>query len=376
MQEIRQWLLLDPLDTLFFRGGEAMIAGEDHEVTTVFPPLPSTLAGALCTAALLQRGLLSRFLAAGAADPALPDYPLLGRPGAPALQVLGPLFQVTTRDGTPEYFFPAPAHWFITSAAEEQCKKLIARPEEEREKGEGGKEKKEVEVEVRVGEVRKEIYDSLGLRGTVSQPVWVQNPPADDPKSLTGFWANRAAFEAVAKGDKVFCSPLEELVAGRPTVLPLSGLYVRESRVGIALERATRRVRRGHLYSTTQVRLLPQVKIVAGLDQELIPPYLDPEGLLVLGGEQRVAHYQELTSGPALPQGNSDWLLALMPQPFALLVQQGWRDKPRASGPLVRRGGWDLHKQFHKDTVAYLPAGTVIKVEDRHAALPFGFLRL
>jgi CRISPR-associated protein Cmr3 len=41
--EIRQWIEIDPLDTLFFRGSEPMVAGESHEVGSLFPPIESIL---------------------------------------------------------------------------------------------------------------------------------------------------------------------------------------------------------------------------------------------------------------------------------------------------------------------------------------------
>lgn len=43
-------LILRALDTLFFRGGAPFTMGQDNEVDSFFPPLPSTLYGAIATA--------------------------------------------------------------------------------------------------------------------------------------------------------------------------------------------------------------------------------------------------------------------------------------------------------------------------------------
>ncbi len=38
-------LLIEPLDVLLFRDGRPFSAGMDHLAGSVFPPLPSTIAG-------------------------------------------------------------------------------------------------------------------------------------------------------------------------------------------------------------------------------------------------------------------------------------------------------------------------------------------
>ena len=51
------WYKFNPVDTLFFRGAEPMIMGENHTVSHVFPPPAHTLSGALRTAVLIQNGI-------------------------------------------------------------------------------------------------------------------------------------------------------------------------------------------------------------------------------------------------------------------------------------------------------------------------------
>lgn len=358
MNKTKQWLLLDPLDTLFFRGSESMVAGEDHEVRSVFPPLPATLMGALTTAMLQQRSIRPEDYVQKKGPPPeiTSQYPLLGVPGRPGFQVLGPFFRAEVENKEIEWFFPAPAHWYASIS---------------------GKEKDIQKVEVHPVEILTEKYQALRMCGSVSDPVWVLNPKRENLKSLAGMWVNTEAFATLAerKATISLCPKLEQVIKSNPAVVPLLALFDNELRVGIALESGTRRVKTGHLYSATQIRLAPGVHLAICLDVDLIPSHLDSEGILSLGGEQRLVHYRPPSTVPHIPPGSSCWVMALAPQPYNQIKDQGWENLPRASGPLLRLGGWDMKEGFHKDTVAYVPAGTVIKVP-LEAKIPFGFMRL
>ena len=56
-------LFLQPNDTFFFRDGKPFTKGEQSEGYSIFPPLPSTLLGALRTAYIAERGDLPSFYA-------------------------------------------------------------------------------------------------------------------------------------------------------------------------------------------------------------------------------------------------------------------------------------------------------------------------
>jgi CRISPR-associated protein Cmr3 len=112
-----------------------------------------------------------------------------------------------------------------------------------------------------------------------------------------------------------------------------------------------------------------------GLSEPLIGHYLDEAGVLQLGGEARMVRYELLDEPKILPKGKSGWIMALNSFPYAMLAAQGFEGLPRCSGPLTRMGGWDMQKGFHKDMTAFLPAGTVIKVEEERP-IPFGFIRI
>lgn len=360
MAEIRQWLKLDPLDTLFFRGSEPMLAGESHEVASRFPPLPSTLVGALVTAILGQRGLLGDWLA-GRLQKIRQNYPLLGEPPVedgetyqPGFQVTGPLLVAPVQDGQDECFFPAPAHWFAVKGSKANAAESLT---------------------VQVAEPLAPEARNLGLTGTVPEPVWIRNPQASDLETLSGHWVNRAALEAMQGGQGSLrpCRCLEEVSPKEPVLLPQKALADREKRVGIALE-SHRRPRRGHFYVAVHQRLAPGVRLLVGLSEELVPHYLDESGLMQLGGENRLVRYEVCFPAPDLPSGSGPWFLALNPVPFAILEEWGLQDRPRVSGPLLRVAGWDLKRGFHKPVTAYFPAGTVIHRPE--GKMPFGFMPL
>jgi CRISPR-associated protein Cmr3 len=346
--QIKQWIEIDPLDTLFFRGSEPMVAGQSHEVRTVFPPMPATILGALRTAILSQRRVdLSAFLQHG-----VQELPLLGSAEKSGFSVTGPLIAAEIAGGVGETFLPSPAHWF----GEETNTKDVLR--------------------VYAATAGLEEVATLGLAGGSPFPLLIDAPQSTSMKNLAGFWANAAAFTAVAEsGCRLgVLDDIRMLQAGKPALLQPDALFGRELRTGIALDPALRRVRKGHLYTSTHVRLVPGVRLIVGLSAVLVPSHLDPEGLLQLGGEQRLVRYRLRQKEVALPAPATGWAMALSPMEFGPLRAAGLIDCPRASGALLRMAGWDMKARFHKPTAAYLPMGTVIKPEDISVRLPFGFI--
>jgi CRISPR-associated protein Cmr3 len=356
MTGMKQWVRIDPLDTLFFKGSEPMIAGESHEVRSVFPPMPSTFVGAFCTAILQQRGISPvDYISSTWKDTDLfKKYPLLGKPGSPSFKIVGPLFHVQTQNGSGEWYFPCPANWFSD---------LSGRPGEKR--------------SVAMADIFPDSVSSLGLCGSVDYPIWLLKPEKQDLKSLSGYWANKSAFETMKKGKGVtgIHNSLKATEANQASIMTLSAFFKDEVRVGIALETGTRKAKEGHLYSATHIRLRTGVAMIVGFSEDLVSSYLDDHGILTLGGEQRIAHYNMLSEAPHLPNGDSPWLMSLSPFPHTYLSDYQWQGLPRASGPFIRMGGWDMKKHFHKPMTSYLPAGTVIRA-GKESPVPFGFIRI
>ncbi|MDD2234376.1 MAG: type III-B CRISPR module-associated Cmr3 family protein [Desulfitobacteriaceae bacterium] len=65
-------LLLQPVDTFFFRNHQNFTAGENSNAATIFPPHLSTIYGALRSAYIHQKSSFARFLAGS--DPALKEW--------------------------------------------------------------------------------------------------------------------------------------------------------------------------------------------------------------------------------------------------------------------------------------------------------------
>ncbi len=326
------WFEIDPIDTLFFRGAESMEAGENHEVDTMFPPMPTTIVGAIRTAILGQRGI------APADYLAQPDewqkkYPLLGSPGKPGFELLGPLFMA----GRDCLLLPVPAHWYADF-----------------------KDSPMQWGESYHVQAAKPLTDSsLGLCGSVSDPFWVQESSGSDMKPLTGYWATAAAFSAMQQGstELVFRDNPDQLKTDEAAILAAGSLYTREERVCLALTKQ-RTAKEGHLYSAVHIRLRSGIRIVAGIHSGH-ESSLDQQGILQLGGEQRMCRYQML-SDLVLPNNkDSQQLCTISPMELSSLSAD-LQNKPRVSGKLLRVGGWDMEKRFHKPMTALLPAGTVI----------------
>ncbi|MFH1117077.1 MAG: type III-B CRISPR module-associated Cmr3 family protein [Pseudomonadota bacterium] len=359
MNGVKQWLSIDPLDTLFFRGSEPMIAGESHEVRSIFPPMPSTVVGAIRTAILRQRGIEPTGLA-GQDREMSGEFTFLGTPGKSGFDVLGPLLEVEVNRGETDRLVPAPAHWFADLSEA------------------GTKPAGNFEVRVSVAdELPSDLKASLGLCGSVANPIWTAAPTRPNLKSLSGSWVNLSALQCgCSSAFRVnLGKDLDALVPSSPALVRPESLYSSEIRVGIALEAETRRVRQGRLYSAAHVRLRHGVRMVVGLSHELCPGHLDDSGLLHLGGEQRFAAYRRMTAVPLIPLSQSPWVMSLSPFEYDFLNTQGWGGLHRASGPLIRMGGWDMLEGFHKPIRSFLPAGTAVKV-GVDAEIPFGFIRI
>ena len=328
------WLVIQPMDTLFFRGSEPMEAGENHQVDTMFPPAPSTIIGAIRTTILSQNNIGFKNLANWH------KYPILGTPAKAGFTLVGPLFQL---HGEP--LFPVPASWYADLPVPF------------------------ANTEYPVQNAHPLDIDQLQFSGSVANPFWVHNPKGQDMKPLNGFFATRQAFAKVAqKKSVIFCNESDQLKPKQAAILPASCLCDREERVGIALT-AQRTAKEGHLYSAIHIRLKPDVGILAGISSGHNLA-LKKEDILQLGGEQRVCRYT-ITTDLRLPQAaNSKNHLALSPVALADLPNE-LASCPRASGKLLHFGGWDLQKNFHKPMTAWLPAGTVfyepdIAVQDQY----------
>lgn len=300
------WLVIEPVDTLFFRGAESMEAGENHEVDTMFPSMPATIIGAIRTAILRQQGINPAVFCT-TPESIQQKIPILGSPQEPGFAMIGPLFMAGKDD---ILLLPAPAHWY----AELPEAAII-----------------DQEKTYQVQAASPKTESSLGLIGSANQPFWVHRPEGSDMKPLAGYWATSQAFVAMRQGKSQISFPksLGQLQTNQAALLPMASLFDREERVSLAMT-PHRTAKEGHLYSAIHIRLREGVRLVAGISSSYIMP-LENEGILQLGGEQRVCRYHVIPKLdlPKNPKGNM--LLAISPLEISQLPPE-LAALPRASG--------------------------------------------
>ena len=323
------WFEIEPVDTLFFGRGKGMEAGEQHEMETFFPPLPSTIIGALRTATLAQNDISPRDFTE---EPdRFVNHGLLGKPDDPGFVLIGPLF---TAGG--DLLLPGPANWFVDKAALKQ-------------------ERGTVKVEKAMPLKTMDIEIASCAEGL----FWILNPESTDYRPLNGFWVTASAITA-AQGREKFklklCADVSELSQGDAAILPASALYVHEERTGIALDEH-RTARKGYLYSTVHIRLKSGISMVFAIDEDPSGS-LSKEGILQLGGEQRICRYARRSS-VSLPSSSGDLSYALSMIPTDLVPDS----VPRACGPIFRAGGWDMMMGFHKPVQGFYPPGSVFSAK-------------
>lgn len=339
---MRVGLLLEPLDTLFFRGGRPFGAGLPGESAL---PSPQTLAGALRTF-LLERE--------GADLQALRGHRSL----AEGFRAAGAAWLAEAR-------FRGP---WLAECSPDEVRPLLARP---------------ASVRVEHGEVRVMRPASLSLPGWRPPedgilPLW---PPLKRPKDspdlirLDGLRAWLAG-EAPAP---------EHFVHSR-------NCYELEERTGIRIDPATWVAAESEIYTTRHLRLKPGFAFYAEaeLPEEKVAHFVSPV-TVAWGGEGRRALARRVNpvKWPKGEAGERTALLLLAPAFF----EHGWRPdylgsaRLRAAaveGPYVA-SGWDLARGGPKParfgvaagSVYFLegepPAGDNLSSNREDAALGYGF---
>lgn len=339
-------LFMEPLDVWLFRDGRPFTAGADHHASSVFPPSPRTLYGALRTKLLfdaVERG------EGRLADQGFVER-TVGRPDdLDRLTVRGPLLGRRNGRGRVERYFPAPLDLARIDPLDEETA----------------------------------LWQLLA-------------PGADVPGLVTDAvlavpWAFTTGRPAPAEGDWLpeddfFATLLGE--ARRST--PASDLYDTERRSGIELDagaegiRPRRVVREGRLYTVAFVRPAHDVGLcldVEGFDG------LGETGLLGLGGEGRASCYETMpaampdrsTVRERIAQAGRLKLVLVTPALFAGGWLPSWIDSAsrattgdvaglRLVAAAVGRprpiGGFDVRAGHPRPTRLAAPAGSVYWFEE------------
>lgn len=322
------WYELTPADTLFLRGSEPMEAGQPSR-EPLFPPPVSVLLGALRTAVLRQKGISFAAYKAEQCPQEILEY--IGPCGQPApFQITAVLMRCKG-----SLYAPCPTNWFVDK------KEKTSQPANSEDTFSPG-DRTLLRAELPAPEAASLLLHSSA--GTALPMVC-----ADDAKSLATYWVRLDCLNR----------PPVKFAAG--DLLAQSELYDTEPRTGIAIDHK-RKVQEGKIYTAVHIRLRPGVTLLIGLDRE---PGLSDNGLLRLGGEQRVCGYAKATA-PTLPTQMATLHMTLAPIEMTNEVQP----HVFAAGRAVTLAGWDLAKGFHKATTAWLPAGSVFTTKINSCCIP------
>lgn len=336
---------IEPLDVLFMRGnklfGEAGSFGE-----ALVPPRPSIAAGALRSRMLEEAGMDPQAFAQGRAA-----HPQLGTPQAPGPFTLT-AFHLARRlnDGRVEGVFALPADLVVEEA-------------------EGGA--------VRISRLRPLAHAARGLESSYPLPMPPVLAQQQRVKPASGYWLTEAGWRAYLAGATPAPTQLEKS----------SALWTFDIRVGIGLDRHSRRAAEHQLFSTQGVAFKQGVgflTVVRGAD----PPQ---EGMLRFGGDGRAAAVHAVSYSP--PQPDYQALSAAGRCRLVLtspgIFTQGWLPngfrrqgddycfelhgvRGRLVCAAVPRAevvsGWDLAQGRPKGAQRAAPTGSVYWLEELEAA--------
>ena len=304
-----KWYKFYPSDTLFFRGAEPMSAGINYETTLNFPPSVSVISGAIRTAVLAQKSITIDQYKKG--NP-ISEY--IGKYGQKApFTITGPL--IGYRDN---FYVPAPYTLFTDAGINSKKIKIL----------------KPVNFE-------DSLKNRLGLKSSTTLQNWVKRDV--EVKSIGGNWIS---FQGLINKRKKYEDGKSIFMLNKFK----TNLSSIEERTGIAFDQS-RKIKQSQLYTARHIRLKKGASLIWGVNKDC---KLDPEGVLVLGGEQRFGHYKEVKLDPVISTSGDEYL-ALSP----ILVTDLSKSALIATGKISYRGGWNLAKQFHKDMEAFYPAGSV-----------------
>ena len=323
----------EPVDTWFFRDGTPFSAGNapQSNIASLFPPHPTSMAGALRAALALNKGWRGR----GRWPQEFHDVLGNGPADLGALSLEGPfLLQCECP------LFRAPRHLLGSRSSIGWNPSALLRP--------GPAVLCDLGASVRLPEIS-------GTNGGYA-----------DLKTGDKEWLTQVGMNAVLRGK----------LPSKADVVPSSSLWATETRIGLEIDSGTRTAKEGMLYSAQHTRPHYGLSLgarIAGLPQNWMPPF----GRLVpLGGESRLAECREWNADPtldvpwpAIASSERVMLIALTPLLLDEAVYRGQSpledvgdirvvsacfDRPQ------RIGGWNSLERGPLPLQSALPPGSVL----------------
>ena len=327
---MKRKLFIEPVDVWLFRDGRPFNAGTDHRARSLFPPYPSVMQGVIRSHHLVVRGVdLAKPKAIEDEVGTATDYR--------DLRIRGPFLAKREKERIVRYF-PAP----LDAVFRDDGKLHPLTLKEDRE-------------------------DLAGIKTSAPTPylLWEDGEP-EKPKGR--MWLSEEALHQYLDGQPV-----------KPTLE--SDLFLREDRLGIGLDDATRTTAEsesggGLLYEAEFIRVEDSVGLEVRF--EGLPGLTDwPErGVLRMGGEGHGGRY-EISNASAwrdIPNPLPKRFKVYFATPTSF--KDGWRPttwdrffvgevtlQAAAVGRYQSIGGFDVAKGRQKAARRYVPAGSVYYFE-------------
>lgn len=313
-----------PVDTLFFKGSEPMVMGENHSSNFNFPPPAHTIEGAIRTKLYFKDKEKYK------------DLINIGKRKG-GFSIIGPMFLVGE-----EIYVPAPYSWYKEVNKKEEDKDIneIKRFTNFTDVSECIKKTKIIKSKIVDNDMIKNIIK------TKAEKIYWAKSDNSELESTGGSWIKLNDIHGSSDEIKLFNK---------------FHFFKTEPHVGIALKE-DRTVRKSHIYAFTHARLMEDVEIAFGINK-IVP--LDDGEVLQLGAEQRFGSLKRIKNLEVLEEKNkreNNHHSAYM----SLSILEGNQETNEhiiATGKIQYLGGWDIHKGFHKDMVGYFPPGTVLEKE-------------
>lgn len=334
-----EYRFIEPLDVLFLRGNK-LFGDPGSFGECLVPPWPSVAAGAIRSRMLVD----DRVDLAAFADNKI-EHESLGTPANPGSFTLTGFHLARRRGDTAEVLMPPPADLVVSRdrSGSLEVSALIPRA--------------------------TALASSFPLE---QPPVLAQGAERSKPES--GYWLTQQGWADYLQGS----------VPNAKQLVHSSELWVLDARVGIGMERATRRVEEGKLFTAQAVAFKPGTGFVAAVSGARPPA----DGLLRLGGDGRAAAITPISL--SLPQPDCQKLLADRRCRIVLnspgLFPQGWKlpgtdadQRVNLPGGISARlvsaavpraetlSGWDLAAQKPKPAQKVVPAGSVYWLDELEA---------
>jgi CRISPR-associated protein Cmr3 len=321
-------LFIEPTEPLMFRNGRPFDAGQSNFAESLFPPTPETLQGAV-RATIATYWDKDKNIASAFEDTELTKR-IGDRKGYGRFRLTGITLGRYKKghNEVVERLFPPPAH-IMKSSKDKRLVRLLP--------------------------IEKSIRSNLPA-GVHQYLTPTEKLDDEDLKPIEGWLTELSLKQALT---------LRELTDIE--VVRQSDIYREESRLGTGIQRGTKAVEEGYLYQMQMIRmnhqtnhdytygfvvdvtLSPEHGQQALSDQETQQElHLPSSGWMIVGGEQRAAHFRVLP--PALEQaarltGGRPLLYLATPASF----RAGWRPSPPYDAPVTAAinryesiGGWLL----------------------------------